>query len=121
MTPEARAPMGNAGKTIAEIDAANEIKLEKELHRLVCQDLNRRGITYNHDRFGLKRHGTPGWPDFDFAIAGQAIGVECKAPGKDLDGKQPEVRNGLLRDGWTYIVCYHLDQVVELFKPKDAK
>lgn len=120
LSKEQRAPMGKAGRTAEECDEANAIKLEKELHRLVIQYLNMRGITYNHDRFGLKRHGTPGWPDFDFAVSGQATAVECKAPGKDLDGKQPEVRNGLLRDGWTYIVCYRLEQVVELFKANEG-
>jgi hypothetical protein len=116
LSKEQRTPMGKSGRTMSEIDEANAIKAEKELHRQVEQYLNMKGVMFNHDRMDKRRTGRLGWPDFDFAIRGQAIAVECKAPGKDLDGKQPEVRMGLLRDGWTYIICYRLEQVIELFK-----
>lgn len=116
MAPGDRTPMGKAGRTLAECDEANAIKLEKELHRQIEQDLRRRMVTYGHCRMDRKSTMIVGWPDFTFAIKGQAIAVECKAPGGILSDEQSEVMHGLIADGWRYVIAYRLEQVVDLFK-----
>ena len=115
MSPEDRAPMGAAGKTIPEIDEVNAIKLERELHRLIIQDLNRREIEFDHDRMDVKRTGTPGWPDFVLTYNHETWHVECKVPGNGLDEDQKRVRDNILANGGLWLTAYQFADYATIF------
>lgn len=115
MSSEDRAPMGKAGLTMPEIDEASAIKLERELHREIGQDLLRRGIEYGHSRFGLKSRYTPGFPDFIFTVNHETWHVECKVPGNGLDPDQRRVRDNILANGGLWLTAYQFADYAVIF------
>lgn len=77
---------------------------ERDLHREIAALLTMHGITYGHARFGVRCHYTPGWPDFTYAIRGQAWGVEVKTATGKLDPEQVRVHARLREEGWRIAV-----------------
>lgn len=118
MTTEQKKPMGKAGKTLAECDESNAIKLEKVLHVQISQDLLRRGIEYGHSRFGLKSRYTPGFPDFIFTVNHETWHVECKVPGRGLDDDQIRVRDNILANGGLWLTAYQFADYATIFNKK---
>jgi hypothetical protein len=117
MRADQRKPMGKAGRTIEEIDEANAVEFERDLQRDIANYLRQRNITAISSRMDKRTRNTKGCPDFLFAINGRPIAIEAKRPGGKLRPDQEAMRDGLLNDGWTHIVCYRLSQVMDLFPP----
>lgn len=111
--PAERAKLGKAGMTADEAAAKQEVRLERELHDLIGQLLNRNGITYGHALTHKKSTYTPGWPDFTFAVQGVPCVWEVKLPGEPLDPAQEEIRRGLLANGWHYAIIRLYGEAVE--------
>lgn len=84
---------------------------ERELHREIAAILALNCITYGHARFGVLCHYTPGWPDFTFAINGQAWGVEVKTSSGKLDPKQVRILARLREEGWRIAVVRSVEEV----------
>lgn len=77
---------------------------ERDLHREIAALLTMHGITYGRARFGVRCHYTPGWPDFTFALRGQAWGWELKTAAGKLDPEQVRVHARLREEGWRIAV-----------------
>lgn len=64
MTPEARRPLGKAGRTSEEAIAKQTYRLERELHKDIKQLLDIRGMAYIHSRTDKRSTCGNGVPDF---------------------------------------------------------
>lgn len=119
MTREDRERLGKVGKTTSEIDQATAVKLERELHKLMQNELNRRQIFAVHSRTDKKTTQQPGVPDFIMALWAFAdserpgptpVAVEVKVGANDLSDEQKAVRDDMVRDGWTYRVVRSFEE-----------
>lgn len=111
MRPEDRKPLGKAGRTYEECTAQASIKLERELHKLISNELLRRGIFAVHSRTDKRTTNAVGVPDFIFAIGGRPIAVEVKMPKGVLSGEQLAVMNQMKATGWNYFVVRSFDDL----------
>lgn len=83
---------------------------ERDLHREIAALLTMHGVTFGHARFGVRCHYTPGWPDFTYAIRGQAWGVEVKTATGKLDPEQVRVHARLREEGWRIAVVRSVEE-----------
>ena len=104
-------PAGKAGMTTEELQAKAVVRLERELHNLCLSLCRQRGIAVGHARMDRKSTYTEGWPDLSMCINGQAVFVELKLPGRDLDPEQVKIRHALLDipNHGRYYVCRSLE------------
>lgn len=114
MDPADRKSLGKAGRTVAERTSDNAIKRERDLHKLISNELLRRGIVNYHSRMDRKTTIGTGLPDYAFVLNGRPITMEVKMPGQGLSDKQLEMRAKMIAppNGWSYIVVYSFEQVL---------
>lgn len=108
LTAEVRKEIGQ--KTEAEALAVSEIKLERELHKLILNDLNRRRsegepIWWVHSRMDRKNTATIGTPDFIVCLAGRCYGMECKVGKNALTIEQGAEGARIMLAGGMFKVC----------------
>ena len=111
MNPADRAPMGKAGRTMPEIEAANVAKSEKKLQSLIAEYLRMRGIYYNQQPFGRRSLAPSGWPDFVLPWHGEFIALEVKVGTNRQSAEQIDAELRIKATGGKYYVVRSLDEV----------
>jgi len=91
-----------------------EVRLEKDLHNLIQNELTRRGIFAIHSRTDRKTTQQVGVPDFIFCFPGVPIAVECKLPGAKLTDDQAYVAAKMQKNGWLYFVVTSYEEFREI-------
>jgi hypothetical protein len=101
-----RAALGKSGRLSTEIQAANEVRAEKEEHKLIRAWADLQQIPYLHDPWSWRKSGVlpPGWPDFTFIYGREQLLIEVKVGGNKLDEKQKEWIAKLLSHGTPVLV-----------------
>lgn len=89
---------------------------ERELQDTIESMLRLRDILPLRQRMDKPTSGAVGWPDFTFAIGGEAFAVECKVGSNDLSDAQKRVKAQLELNGWTYILARSTEPIRELLK-----
>lgn len=85
-----------------ERHAAEDSKVERELHKLIWNELTRRGILFVHSRLDRKTTQARGVPDFVACIIGLFCAFECKTATGTLSKEQEAVRLEIIRNGGRY-------------------
>lgn len=115
-------PPGNAGKTMAEIQAILVKKSEKEIQSEIIGFIRLRGVKQIlTPRFGVKTTIKAGWPDITFAYRGLPFFFEVKAKNGRLSDEQIEVITQLNTDGWRGGVVYSVEGVKTYLDNADAE
>lgn len=83
---------------------------ESDLHREVAALLTLHGVTYGHSTTHQRSTFTRGWPDFTFALRGQAWGWELKVGKNHLDPDQVRIHARLVEEGWKVAVVRSIEQ-----------
>jgi hypothetical protein len=94
----------------AERHAAEDAKVERELHKLIINELLRRGIFFIHSRMDRKSTQALGTPDFAFVIGGLPVAVECKTATGSLTQEQRAVSILMQHNGWAYHIVRSFDE-----------
>jgi hypothetical protein len=126
MDPKARKSLGKSGRTQQEIQEAQGLKLEKDIHNHISQWLNSKDIVFQHERMDGKTRGKKGWPDFTFSWIKPvnweyherlfSIGCEVKRTGCSPTREQVEIHERMRRNGWTVLVVHSLQELIEELK-----
>lgn len=109
MSPEDRGPLGKAGRTKAEIEAAIDKRAEREIQRTILNYLNLHGIVPLFSRFGVKSTMPPGTPDILFAFNGRPCAWEIKTASGILSDDQMVMAGRLAKNGWCFQLIRSLD------------
>ena len=93
-------------------ESEHEVRLERELHKLINNELLRRGIEPVHSRTDRRSTNNVGLPDFLFAYLKVPVAMEVKLPGKPLHPKQVEMRDKMAdpTNGWYHVVVRSFDE-----------
>lgn len=110
MTPAARAKLGKAGRTMADIETEQAAKNEKELQCQLRSLLALRHVMAMSPRFGKSSGILPGWPDITFAYRGVPCLWEVKYGRNGLEEVQENLRPLLMSNGWRYAVIRSVDE-----------
>ena len=102
--PEERKRIVGSPLPSAERHAAEEVKVERELHKLIVNELLRRGIFFIHSRMDKRSTSARGTPDFCLVVHGVPIAIECKTETGQLSKEQELVRAQMEANGWHYYV-----------------
>jgi hypothetical protein len=94
-------------ETMDEVEARQEIQLEKELHELFIQYLNRKEYGYYHAAMDKKSPFVIGMPDFGVYRNSRIIWIEFKIGKKKLREEQRNQVAKMLTDGNEVRVCYN--------------
>ena len=78
MSPADRKQLGKAGLTAAECAEKAAVKNERELQKLIANELLRNGIYYTQSATHKRTTNALGTPDFIFCVKGQYCAVEVK-------------------------------------------
>lgn len=85
--------------TSEEALCAQELRQEREMHKLFANWLRLHGVPFIHARMDKKSTIRRGWPDFTLLWGGRALCLEFKLPGEGLDPDQIEVHRELTLNG----------------------
>lgn len=110
MSPEDRKKLGKAGVTAEEAQASFVAKNERELQSQIASLLRRNRIWTQRDPMHKRRTGTPGTPDFLFAVNGRAIAWEVKFGGGKLRPDQIAAKVAMEANGWNWDCIESLSQ-----------
>lgn len=116
MSPQDRAALGKAGRTMDEISADNEKKLESEFQKDIGNYLRLKDIVYGWSRMDRKTTTFKGWPDFVFAIRGRAIALEAKVGKRQTTPEQDQTHAAMRANGWEVHVVRTFPEVVAIIK-----
>ncbi len=103
-------------------DAAESVKLEKELQKLCGNELHRRGIRYLH--LSPKARESEGWPDLTFPhpLTGRFVAVELKRTRKSkVSEAQQETLADLAKAGALCRVVRSFAEFLEVLNCKGEK
>lgn len=112
--PKERRRICGTPLTSPERQAANDAKLERELHKLICNELLRRQIVFIHSRMDRKSTIGVSLPDFCFALSGHPVAVECKTKSGELSPEQYVTMNRMIGNGWRYYVVRSFAEFAEI-------
>lgn len=115
--PAERKRLTGSPLTSPERIAKEDAKLERELHKLISQELNRRQIPFIHSRTDKKTTQQKGIPDFVFVINGQPFAVECKTAVGALTKEQESILTDMKKSGWTVSVCRSFVEFLTVIQP----
>ena len=99
MSPEERKKLGKAGELAAETLARVEIKCERDLQKLISNELNRRGYYVTNASMRKKTTTPLGTPDFIVCINSQYVAIEVKYDKGKLRKEQVEALAQIERNG----------------------
>lgn len=112
MSPTDRALIGRPALTRPERQEKAGIAQERDLHKLIWNELLRREIFAIHSRMDKRTTNAVGTPDFCMAINGRPVAMEVKLPGNTLSDDQEKVRSRMIRNGWLYFVVFSFDEAI---------
>jgi len=95
-------------------------KSERELQKLIASYLMQRGIVFCRPAMHKRSTITTGWPDFTFAVNGQACAIEAKFSGGRLSADQERAIEEMRRNGWKVAVVYSLAGVIDFLAEVSA-
>jgi hypothetical protein len=96
-------------------------KKEKELQRLVWNELTRRDIYFESDRMDKRTSGKKGRADFRVCMPpdGKWLSLECKITGT-LTREQGAEAARLRRSGGKFVVVRSLEEAIEALRDMEA-
>lgn len=113
MDPKDRPP-GIAGKLASEIHAGAVAKAEKDLQKMIANDLRRRGIYFINPPMHRRSTLPTGHPDFTVFLPGAiTIFWECKAVGGALRLDQIRMRDELWRLDFRWRLIRNFGEAVD--------
>lgn len=113
MPKEERARLGISGVTKEEAQHSFEIKNERELQKLIRNELLRRDIPHSWSRTDKRTTNVVGWPDFTFPINGYYGFIEVKYSGGQLSKEQEKVIESLIANGAKGVVARDFNSAKE--------
>ena len=116
MSLKDRAKLGKSGRTYSEVVQESEIRNESDLQKQVRQLLNLNCCAILQAPQGRASRLPKGWPDFTFAIRGQACAIECKTATGVLSPDQSETLSKLTQDGWRVCVARNLNDAANFIR-----
>ena len=97
-----------------------EIKEERGIHTLICQELKRRGVPYIHAPMNKRPQLPEGWPDFTvFQPKGKVWFAEIKTATGRLSKEQRERKEELEGQGFSVYVPRSFDEFMAIFKDRE--
>lgn len=102
--PAERARIVGSPLPSAERHAAEEVKVERELHKLIGNELLRRQIYFVHSRMDRKTTQAAGTADFVCCVAGHFVCFEAKTATGSLTDEQLAARMEVIRNGGRYYI-----------------
>lgn len=90
--------------------AAFASREEKELHKLIYQELTRNSIVPIHSRMDKRTTNVRGLPDFLFVYHGVPYAIEAKAPKGQLSPEQMRTIVRMEENGWHCHVVRSFDE-----------
>lgn len=84
---------------------------ERQLQDLIADYLRLRGICFYRARMDKPTTGRVGWPDFTFALNGQAWALEVKVGDAKPTEAQQATMMAMQTDGWMVRVVRSVDEV----------
>jgi hypothetical protein len=109
-------PKGAAGRTKEECESKAFEKVEREIHNQISSYLNLHRIVYCHARTDRASRMTVGWPDFTFAMEGNAVAVEVKTTSGKVSREQYLMHEQMRDNGWAVMVVRSLEDFVDQFR-----
>lgn len=95
-------------------------KLKADLEATVKRNIKKWLNSHGHYHFSPAANGfgTHGVPDIVVCVGGRFVGLECKAPGKELNttANQKDHLHRITASGGTAVVVSSLDQVIEIIE-----
>lgn len=114
--PKERRRICGTPLTSPERQAREDLKLERELHKLICLELSRREIVFIHSRTDRKATIGVGLPDFCFVIRSIPIAVEVKTESGKLTPEQVSTRLKMIENGWQYFIVRSFTDFAEVMR-----
>ena len=102
--PAERARIIGSPLPSAERHAAEDVKIERELHKLIANELLRRQIYFVHSRMDRKSTQNLGVADFVCCVTGRFVCFEAKTATGSLSDEQLAARMEVIRNGGRYYV-----------------
>ncbi len=96
--------------TAAEGMEAFKAREEKQLHKLIWQELNRRDVVVIHSRMDKRTTNAMGIPDFCFVYGGVPYAIEAKARKGKLTAEQMRTLHRMAGNGWHCHVVFNFDE-----------
>lgn len=116
LDPTERAKLGKAGMTAKENIEAGELRSEKDLQKLIANELLRRGIWFTRSAMNKRTTNTVGTPDFLFAIGGRACAVEVKFGNGQVRTEQRLAMSEMKLNGWAVEVVRSFEEFRDFLK-----
>lgn len=110
--------LGRPALLASERQAQAGLKLEREIHKLIWNELLRRGIFAIHSRTDKRTTNAVGLPDFCMAINGHPVAIEVKLPGEKLTEEQEAVSRRMVQNGWQYFIVYSFEEAIVVINSK---
>ncbi len=116
MTPSDRKFMGKAGVTSAESQERFNVANERQLQKLLSNELHRRGIVFGWSRSDKSTSYTAGWPDYTIIHNGRVLFWEVKFGAGKLSEDQILIHKKLALAGFTVEIVRKFDDAIESLK-----
>jgi len=113
MPEEERKRLGKAGVTQAEAEAVFKSGQEKDLRKLVWNELNRRSAYIFDQPTNKRTRGRKGTPDLICCYRGRFLGVETKAFHETLRAEQAQEAVAIRKAGGHFVLCFCLADLLE--------
>lgn len=114
--PRERKRIVGSPLTSPQRQAVADMKLERELHKLICNELLRRDIVFIHSRTDKKASIAAGLPDFCFVIKGMPVAIECKSGSGKVTDEQLKTLARMMENGWFCFVVYSFQEFLDCIK-----
>ena len=105
MSKSDRAKLGKAGILSSEANEVHDLRNERELQKLIRNELLRRKIPHSYSATNKRTTNTIGWPDFTFCVKGKFCYIECKFGKGKLSEEQFKVLEALRINGATGLLA----------------
>jgi hypothetical protein len=103
------------GKKIKPPQSKSELP-EREIQKQLSNLLRLKGVTFCTPVYGRKTRMKTGWPDYTFAIAGQACAWEAKTGSNDPTYEQQLVMTAMIKEGWHVAVIRRVEEGFDFLK-----
>jgi len=104
-----RRELGVSGLTFTEAEERRVARDERELQDQMAANFRRYEIVANRSRMDKAKTDMVGWPDFTFAVRGQACAFEVKLPGEHPTDDQKICMDRLSANGWLVGIWYSVN------------
>ncbi len=120
MEPQDRKGMGKAGLLDSECAEIAAVKSERDLQKLIANELLRRGIWFSRSAMNRKTTNTVGTPDFLFCCRGFFCAVEVKHGAGKVRPEQQEALDAILENDGRCMVVRSFEGLLAFLKGVEA-